>query len=89
MYWHEGMGYAGWWVLGMALFWVLVLGALGVLLAVVVRGAGPGGRPAGPAPRLDGPHGSSSARRILDERFARGEVDEETYRRSRDALRDD
>ena len=30
--------------------------------------------------------GFSSARRILDERYARGEIDEEEYRRLRDEL---
>ncbi|MFC0004925.1 SHOCT domain-containing protein [Micromonospora siamensis] len=36
--------------------------------------------------RERGPAGSSSARRILDERYARGEIDEEEYRRRRTAL---
>lgn len=30
---------------------------------------------------------SSSPRRILDERYARGEIDEDEYRRRRDGLR--
>ena len=29
----------------------------------------------------------SSARRILDERYARGEIDDDEYRRRRDAMR--
>jgi putative membrane protein len=42
--------------------------------------------------QLSGPSGSgsgadSAARRILDERYARGEIDEEEYRRRRDVLR--
>ncbi|MEK6439191.1 SHOCT domain-containing protein [Pseudonocardia sp. T1-2H] len=32
------------------------------------------------------PAGSVSARRSLDERFARGEIDEQEYRRRRDGL---
>lgn len=87
MYWHEGMGYGGWWGLGMALLWLLLLAALALLVAWVARGAGPGGSATGPTPHVDAHHGSTTARRILDERFARGEVDEDTYRRSRDALR--
>lgn len=56
----------------MWLFWILVI------LAIVwaVR-AGVGGA-AGPASR--------SPREILDERFARGEIDEEEYRRGREQL---
>jgi putative membrane protein len=34
-----------------------------------------------PPPRID-----KTPRQILDERFARGEIDEEEYRRRRDAL---
>ncbi|MPZ65981.1 MAG: SHOCT domain-containing protein [Pseudonocardiaceae bacterium] len=33
------------------------------------------------------PGAASSARQILDERFARGEIDEQQYRRMRDELR--
>jgi putative membrane protein len=33
-----------------------------------------------------GRNGPSPARHILDERFARGEIDEEEYRRRRDEL---
>ena len=39
------------------------------------------GRPANGAPS-----GTGSARRILDERFARGEIDEQEYRRRRAGL---
>jgi putative membrane protein len=41
------------------------------------------GRPGGPAREQD----RSDARRILDERFARGEIDEAEYRRRRSTLR--
>jgi putative membrane protein len=33
-----------------------------------------------------GPESGSAARRILDERYARGEIDEEEYRHRRDML---
>ena len=58
---------------------LVILGFLGVLLAQ--------GR-VGPAPRGPRPDGraDSSARRILDERFARGEIDEEEYRRRKTEL---
>ncbi|WP_245669806.1 SHOCT domain-containing protein [Micromonospora mirobrigensis] len=36
--------------------------------------------------RERGPAASASARRILDERYARGEIDDEEYRRRRGSL---
>ena len=67
----------------MVWFWiwpVLMLAGL-ILLGYVayrlVQGRSEGGSSAGP----------SSARQILDERYARGEIDEEEYRRRREELR--
>lgn len=73
-YWHypATMGWAG--GVGMLVLMVLVLAAV-VSLAVVL--ARRGQQPPNPA---------GTARRILDERFARGEIDQEEYRRRRDAL---
>lgn len=73
-YWHYPgtMGWAG--GVGMLVLMVLVLAAV-VSLAVVLARRGP--RPPSPA---------GTARRILDERFARGEIDQEEYHRRRDAL---
>lgn len=51
---------------------LLILGYIGVRLAL--------GRGLSSLP------GSSPARQILDERYARGEIDEEEYRRRRDEL---
>lgn len=46
------------------------------------------GRPAGPLTTVAAnPVESSTARRILDERFARGEIDSDTYLRQVDTLR--
>jgi putative membrane protein len=90
MYWHDGMGYAGWWGIGLAMlfFWALVI--VGVVL--LVRWAGGSHRTggAGPVPPAPGPPAAAppdQALRILGERFARGEIDEEEYRRRRDILR--
>ncbi|QRP42775.1 SHOCT domain-containing protein [Amycolatopsis sp. FDAARGOS 1241] len=58
---------------------LVILGYLGVLLAQGRIGAPPDEQPGGGA--------VSSARRILDERFARGEIDDEEYRRRRAGLR--
>lgn len=80
MGWGAGMGW-------MWLWWLLVLVGLIVLVVVLARtvGGSSGGRTsdAGTAPR------ESSARRILDERFARGEIDEAEYRARRHELNGD
>ncbi|PKQ18957.1 MAG: hypothetical protein CVT68_00905 [Actinobacteria bacterium HGW-Actinobacteria-8] len=61
-----GFGYGGMWAL-----WLLVLAGIGVLIFVVVRLASQS-RDGGKTPPLAA---SSSARAILEERYARGEVD--------------
>lgn len=75
MMWY-GTGMGGWgyalMTLSMLLFWGLVIGAI-VALARYLGGAGRAGQ-ATPT-RATGPEG------ILAERFARGEIDEEEYRR--------
>ena len=72
--WHDGWS---WWamVLSMVVFWALVVAGI----VLVVRAVG---RPARPRSGDDG----ASGRRILDERFARGEIDEAEYRSRRDAM---
>ncbi|WIY00394.1 SHOCT domain-containing protein [Amycolatopsis mongoliensis] len=73
-YWHN-FGAMGWFGgIGMLVLLVLVLASL-VTLAVVLGRRAP--QPPGPG---------DTARRILDERFARGEIDQEEYERRRDAL---
>ena len=90
MYGHEGMGFAGWWGLGlgMLLFWGLVIAGLVLLVRWAVGSRGdqrPLEPPAAPGPPVVPP--AAEAHRILDERFARGEIDDEEYRRRRDLLR--
>jgi len=74
MYWN-GMGWGGWIVMTVTLvaFWALV--AAGVL-ALIRSG------------RSDSPpyDRGKDARQLLDERFARGEIDEEDYNRRRELL---
>lgn len=72
MWWGSEWG----WV-WMVVWWVVVLGV--VVWAVARFTGAPRGGGAGPERR-------ATPREILDERFARGEIDEEEYRRRRDAL---
>jgi putative membrane protein len=68
----DHMGGGWWWVMGVG--WLVFLAAIVVLAVVLVR-------------QYRGPATSGrSAHDVLDERFARGEIDEEEYRRRRDAL---
>ncbi len=75
MGWY-GMG-AGWAWLGMGLFWLVLLG---VILYTVVRLL-----PSGGSSRRD--RDPESPEEILDRRFARGDIDIETYQAQRAALR--
>lgn len=66
--WHEfaGMGW-GWMLFGMAVFWLLLLGACAVLFSVLL-GERSAHRPQAP-----------DAHQLLDQRLARGEIDVEEY----------
>ena len=75
MGWYGGgMGPGAWLMMG--LFW---LGLLGLIVWLVVRLLPSGNRP---APEV----APQSAQDILDGRFARGEIDEQTYAAHRAAL---
>lgn len=72
MMWGWGSG-LGW--IWMILVWALVIGGVvWVVTQLSTRNSTPGR------------DGADNARRILDERFARGEIDEDEYRRIRDEL---
>lgn len=75
MMWFNSMGAGGWLLMGslMLLFWTAVIVG-GMWL---VRGRG------GTSPGADG---DLAARRILDERLARGEIDADHYRQGLDLL---
>ena len=75
-WYHDGMGWAGWLVMvaGMVVFWGLVVWAV---MAIFRSTQSPG---AGEPTRRD-------PLTILDERFARGEIDETEYRARADVLR--
>jgi putative membrane protein len=70
----DGMDHGWWWAVGIG--WLVFLALLAVLAFVLVRQLGDRR-----GPRTATPH------EVLDERFARGEIDEDEYRRRRDALR--
>ena len=75
-WYHVGMGWAGWLVMvvGMVAFWGLVVWAVIAIFRSTQT-------PAGDGPRHRDPMG------ILDELFARGEIDETEYRARADVLR--
>jgi putative membrane protein len=98
MYWY-GPHMGGWgWALGLGslVFWVLVAVAIIAVVRFFTRG---GQRPLPPyqgyasAPGPYGPpgpvpgHAASAPEQVLAERFARGEIDEEEFRRRMATLR--
>lgn len=74
-----GWGWGGWMFMGlmMVVFWGLIVFGAIALFRSWGRGTEHG------APRENG----DQARRILDERFARGEIDADEYAKRRDILR--
>ncbi|ELB94693.1 putative membrane protein [Rhodococcus wratislaviensis IFP 2016] len=85
MWWNNGMGYgmgwAGWMlmVLLMVAFWGLVIAGVMALFRTIHTDHHP--------PYDTDAPSRQSADKILDERFARGEIDAEEYRIRRDRLR--
>lgn len=80
MGWYgDGMGTGGWLVMSLVMlaFWALVITAV----VAIFRGVGRDNSTNRPAATS-----SRKPKDILDERFARGEIDEAEYRRSRDLL---
>jgi putative membrane protein len=77
MYWSDGTSWWGWLLmsLGMVAFWG---GVIWLVWYLVTHASIRGGQSA-PSP--------SSPEQILDERFARGEIDADEYRTRREALR--
>jgi putative membrane protein len=77
MFWYGNAGWALWqialmWAF-MAAFWGLLIWAAYALITRVIRRPGAG-------------RAGDGARRILDERLARGEIDADEYRRLRDTM---
>ena len=78
MMWNYGMGWGGWLLMSATMvgFWALVVFGIVALF----RGGGSSAPPAGR-------QGDDEAQHILDERFARGDIDAEEYRRRQQVLR--
>ena len=75
MMWGWGNG-AGWgWMLMMGVFWVLLIA--GIVLAAVFALRNTSSKQVSPSDVV----GPSRAKAILEERFARGEIDEEEFQR--------
>ncbi len=78
----DHMGWGGW---GMMFGWVLIL--VVVILAAWAIGQGRGPWGGGPGPDRGRDREEDRAESILREQYARGEIDEETYRRRLNELR--
>lgn len=99
MYWY-GNGMGGWGYGFMAISMILVLGLIiaGIVLLFRLAGRGgssvtahPAGGPPTAGPPVAGPPGPgwpADPERLLAERFARGELDEDEYRRRLAVLRE-
>lgn len=83
IWYHHDAGGWGWIAVtvGMILFWALVI-ALGLLLYRAVA------RPGRSGERADARPPAAAAEQLLAERFARGEMDEDEYRRRLAVLRE-
>jgi len=85
MMWDYGYGMSWMWIIGLLLL-LVAIGAVVALVVLVMRGTGASGGnagrggvgPGGGAP----PHDADPARRILEERLARGEITPEQFRES-------
>ena len=78
-YWGGGVHWWGWLLgaIGMIAFWALIIWGVWYLLVNATH------RPA------DHPQAPGDAKRILDERLARGEIDTDEYRRLLAVMSDD
>ncbi|MFE9796021.1 SHOCT domain-containing protein [Streptomyces goshikiensis] len=88
MMWYGG-GWGGWFFMAMfmVLFWTLVI--IGIVALVRHLSSTPYGRQSGRPLSSDEPgQGSGRAEDLLAERFARGEIEDDEYRRRLALLRE-
>ncbi|MGW3955147.1 SHOCT domain-containing protein [Streptomyces sp. NPDC004752] len=89
MMWYDGgWGWGGWFTMAvfMVLFWALIIAGVIALVRYLTgtHHPQPGPRPSSGEPRW----GSRRAEELLAERFARGEIDEDEYKRRLTTLRE-
>jgi putative membrane protein len=77
-YGDGGIGWGGW--LAMVVMMVVFWGAIAWVVVTLIRHGGSRSEPQSSA--------GNGAMRVLDERFARGEVEEDEYQRRREILRE-
>ncbi len=90
MHYGYGMGWGGW--LLMVIFLLLFAALVVAVVLALLRSTGglrgsTGTGASGAAVPGAAPMGSSTAQQVLDERYARGEIEEEEYLRRRSVLR--
>ncbi len=66
----------GWGLMGMG--WIFMIAVIGLIIWAVLRATSDSSKETSP---------TASAERVLAERYARGEIDDEEYRRRSDELR--
>lgn len=89
MYWNGGWMWP-WMMVGNLLFWIVIIVVAVLLFRAFSQRPGPhgSGHPGwGTPPSPGAPDHGPSAEQILGERYARGEIDEEEYRRRLATLR--
>ncbi|UFR06835.1 hypothetical protein KBP30_39205 [Streptomyces sp. Go40/10] len=90
MMWYDGgWGWGGWIVMTvvMVLFWAVLIVGL-IALVRYLNGARHHQQPGPPASSADGGWQAGRAENLLAERFARGEIDEDEYKRRLAFLRE-
>ena len=80
MYWY-GSGMSGWGYALMTVSMILFWGAVIFGIVMLVRYFGRSGQPPEASPSSQTPLASQTPEQLLAERFARGEIDAEEYRR--------
>nr|WP_240800391.1 MULTISPECIES: hypothetical protein [Streptomyces]MCY0982417.1 hypothetical protein [Streptomyces tirandamycinicus] len=87
MWYHDGWGWGGWFAmtLVMVLFWVLVIAGAVALARYIGRHRQ---EPSPQPPVGEQRWGGGRAEDLLAERFARGDIDEDEYRRRLALLRE-
>jgi putative membrane protein len=79
---HDGIGWGGW--LLMVLLLLILVGLIVGIVLLLMRSTSSGRAQPGAGPA---PGGESAAQQVLDERYARGEIEEEEYLRRRSVMR--